>query len=61
MVVGLERLEYFIEALEKKSPEVMKWPKVARKSRNMCSIVVVRFYNVRTIKLDIECKLGGIP
>lgn len=52
MVVCLVGLENFVKALKEKRPEVVEWSKVADKTCNVCSIVVIWFNNIRAVKLD---------
>ena len=52
MVVGLERLEYFVEALEEESPKIMQRPKVADTFSDMCRVVMVGLYDTWSIELS---------
>jgi hypothetical protein len=51
MVVGVERLEDSVQALEKKGPEIVKRAKVARTVGDMSRIMVVWLDNAGSIKL----------
>ena len=51
MVVGVERLEDLVQALEKKGPEIVKRAKVARTVGDMSRIMVVWLDNAGSIKL----------
>ena len=50
MVVGLKQLEYFVEALKEKGPEIMQQPKVVDTFSDMCYIVMVGLYNAWSIE-----------
>jgi hypothetical protein len=58
MVVCLERLEYFVEALEEEGPEIMQWPKVADTFRDMCRVVMVGLYNAWSIELSFGVSMS---
>ena len=51
VVVGVERLEDSVQALEKKGPEIVKRAKVARTVGDMSRIMVVWLDNAGSIKL----------
>jgi len=51
MVVGVERLEDSVQALEKEGPEIVKWAKVSHTVSNMSHIVMVWFGDARSIEL----------
>ena len=51
MVVGLERLENFVEMLIEERSEIVQRPKVPHTFANMSHIVMVWLNNARTIKL----------
>jgi hypothetical protein len=51
MVVGVERLEDLVQALEKKGPEIVKQAKVVRTVGNMSRIVVVWFGDAGSVEL----------
>ena len=51
IVIGLERLENFIEMLIEKHPEIVQRPKVPHTFTNVSCIVMVRLNNTGTIKL----------
>jgi hypothetical protein len=51
MVVGLERLENFVETLIEERPEIVQRPKVLHAFANVSHVVMVRLNDARTIKL----------
>jgi len=53
MVVGVERLEDSVQALEKECPEIIKWAKVMCTISNMSCVMVVWLNNTGSIELGI--------
>jgi hypothetical protein len=51
IVIGLERLENFIEMLIEERPEIMQRPEVPHTFTNVSHIVMVWLNDARTIKL----------
>ena len=51
MVVGLERLENFVETLIEERPEIVQRPEVPHTFANVSRVVMVRLNDARTIKL----------
>jgi len=51
VVVGVERLEDSVQALEEEGPEIVKWAKVPCTISDMCRIMVVWLDNAGSIKL----------
>jgi hypothetical protein len=51
VVVGVERLEDSVQALEEESPKVVKWAEVPREFGNVSCVVVVWLDNARSVEL----------
>ena len=51
MVVGLERLENFVETLIEECPEIVQRPEVLHTFANVSRVVMVQLNDARTIKL----------
>jgi len=59
MVVGLKRLENFVEMLIEEHPEIVEWPKVPHTFTNMSHVVMVWLDDTRTIKLHCKISISG--
>ena len=54
VVVGVERLEDSVQALEMEGPEIVKQAKVARTVGDMSRIVMVWFGDARSVELVLS-------
>ena len=59
MIVSLERLQNFVEALKEECPEIIKWTKVAHTLSNICGIVMVGPDNAWSIELGCHISILG--
>jgi hypothetical protein len=52
MIIGLEALEYFVQALKEEGPEAVQWPIVPNNICGVDCIVMVWSDNIWAVKLS---------